>query len=73
MSEFQKQVNIDLPKPSKDLPAATVIRARDFEVACPKCGHFAEGWAVDPRGRTDKCEECETEYRIPGDVPISFF
>lgn len=72
MTGFQTQVNSDIPKPTNDLPAVSVIRARDFEVKCPKCGHIAEAWTVDPRGRTDKCDGCGTEYRIPGDVRIAF-
>lgn len=72
MSGFQTQVKAELPKPGDDLPAVSVIRTRDFEVACPKCGHIAEAWVRDPRGTTDKCNECGTEYRIPGDVRIAF-
>lgn len=72
MSGFQTQVNVELPKPAVDLPVVSMIRARDFEVACPKCGHIAESWISDPRGRTNKCDECGTEYHVPGDARITF-
>ncbi len=72
MSGFQTQVNSELPKPGDALPVVSVIRARDFEVECPNCRHVAEGWVRDPRGRTDKCDACATEYRIPGDVQVAF-
>lgn len=72
MAEVQTLAATEVPKPEEGLPAVSVIRARDFEVECPKCGHIAEAWVRDPRGTTDKCDECGTEYRIPGDVEIRF-
>lgn len=65
MSGIQTKEDVDLPEVSE-------IRSRDFEVECPKCGHITEGWVVDPRGRTEKCDECGTEYRILGDVQVAF-
>jgi len=72
MSNFQTQVKIDIARPAAAMPAVSVIRARDFEVTCPQCGHMAEGWVRDPRGTTDKCDKCGTEYRIPDNVEIKF-
>lgn len=72
MRKDQTQMSGELTEPATALPTVSVIRARDFEVACPACGHVAEGWVCDPRGRTDKCDNCGTEYKIPGNVQIAF-
>jgi hypothetical protein len=69
LAGLRKQLAESLPT---ELPRVGVIKARDFEVECPHCGHIAEGWVRDPRGQADKCDQCGTEYLVPGDVMISF-
>lgn len=55
-----------------DVLRVTEVKARDFAVACPKCGHVAEAWVCDPRGREDTCDKCGTKYFVAANADVTF-
>ncbi|MFA7287400.1 MAG: hypothetical protein WC055_00825 [Melioribacteraceae bacterium] len=42
----------------------TIIYSKADYINCPNCNAKQDGWRGDPRGDTEKCDECGNEYKI---------
>lgn len=48
----------------------TLMNTHEVGTICPHCEHQNEGWCVDPRGCTDKCDRCGKEYKVHPEADI---
>lgn len=70
--KFKERKEVGMSEQKEKCATVTTVKARDFEVECPYCGHVAEGWVRDPRGTPDTCDGCGKSYLIAGNAEVRF-
>ena len=55
---------------TSEIKSAETMSVRVHATVCPYCGAEQDGWAADPRGLKDKCDDCNETYLVPHDVVL---
>jgi len=54
------------------MKTVSMLYTTEVSLRCPECGNYEEGFVVDPRGQTFKCEDCGATYKVHPDADVEY-
>jgi transposase-like protein len=65
-----RRKDVEKKKPESDIKVQTMIMATQYEIECPNCRKYQDGFFGDVRGEQFDCEDCGKPFKVHADADV---